>query len=138
MGLTFELTDASKKGQLFQLTMFSPDTADYFPLDFYTYSGRMICDSDYSSKHYSYYEEYAFDSSTSTIVGFDLSFTGPQLSLTNGAEYDKGESSNNKVGVQQGMETEDGQSNHISGKKTDTLGTLDTTKRNLRREIGTE
>ena len=72
--LTFELTDASKKGQLFYPTMFSPDTADYFPLDFYTYSGELICDSDYSSSHYSNYEEYAFDSSTSTIVGFDTTY----------------------------------------------------------------
>merc|ERR1712129_690450 len=82
-------------------------------------------------------EEYAFDSSTSTIVGFDVSFTGPQLSLTSGAVYDKAESSNDNVGVQQGKETDDGQSNGISGTKTNTLGTVDTTNRNLRREIGT-
>ena len=74
--LRFEPSDPSIRGQLFQPTAYQAQTNDYFALDFYTYNERVICTTDFESKHYTNYEDYSFDSSTSTIVGFDLSYTG--------------------------------------------------------------
>ena len=45
--------------------------------------------------------------------------------------WTEAESSNNNVGVQQGKETEDGQSNGISGTQLDKLGTSNTQTGNI-------